>query len=113
MDLEKELYDLLNSSGYNVYAEIAPQNKPKPYVVYNMITDTKRFGLKCKSDIKDMRFYVDIYSKTYQERKDIISNIENLILTSNLNIILYNISNTNENGEIFRSNLDLKIWSNN
>ena len=113
MNLEKALYNVLNNTGIKVYPSVAPQNAELPYIIYNMTSDTKEFGLVGRSTVDNVRFQVDVYTKTSSERYDINILIENELLASNLIYIIYNNSNTNSGGKTLRKTIDLKLWSNN
>lgn len=111
MNLEKKCYNILNNTGYDVYAEIAPQNKPKPFIIYNMITDNRINGINCFSDVQNSRFQIDVYTNTIEERFDIVESVKYELELGDVEYILYSTSNSNLQGEGYRATIDLKFWS--
>ncbi len=112
MNLEEEIYGILQATGVKVYPGVAKQNASLPFIIYNLTGDERIFGLNSVSSAQANRFQVDIYTKTSKERKDISLLVETQLGLSSIETILYGTRNSNDEKE-YRKTMDVKLWSNN
>ena len=112
MNLEEEIYGILQATGINVYPGVATQNASLPFIIYNLVDEVKIFGLTGIANAQANRFQVDVYTKTSKERKDISLLVEAQLGLSSISSILYGSKNSISDDE-YRKTMDIKLWSNN
>jgi len=69
--IEKDLVVSLKSVCERVFPLIMPQNVVFPAMTYQVIYDGSNISLNGNLKSRDVRFQVDIYSKSYSEAKDL------------------------------------------
>ena len=108
---EKLLNSALQTTGYDVYPQYAPQNKKNPVVIYNATADTRENGLNCVADVNNVRFQVDIYADGYDEIKQMKTAVYNAIdgITDGKVLIYDSVDSADDDGRRIR--IDLKIWT--
>jgi len=108
---EKLLYSALETTGYKVYPQYAPQNEKNPMVIYNVSADTVEYGLKDVVDVKNVRFSVSIYADGYDEIKTMKENIYTAVYgITDGEVIIYSSSDSAD-ADGRRIIIDLKIWA--
>jgi hypothetical protein len=61
--------------GTKIYPLLAPQNKPKNYIVYNLITDLPDRILVSSAAISYCRIQIDLYAETYSGSKTLADKV--------------------------------------
>lgn len=112
MNLEEEIYGILQATGIKVYPGVATQNASLPFIIYNLSADDRIISINGISQTQANRFQVDVYTETSKERKEISLLIESQLALSPIESILYGTSNSFSEGN-FRKSMDIKLWSNN
>ena len=113
MTAEQILYDALDTTGYKIFPQYAPDNEPNPFLIYLMVADTRLYGLdEVPSDVQTKRFQVDIYVDGYSDlltMKDTVTTAINAIDPLVAKPIIYGTRDlADEYGR--RTVFDLQIW---
>ena len=106
------IQECLSALGYQVNALKAPQNASFPYIVHQVIADNKINDLLGMDDLENFSYQVDIYSFSYEE---LIQMSEEVVSALNafdgFGAIINQVSDSMEqDGEVYRNTIDLKLW---
>jgi len=107
------LYAALNSSGHEIYALQAPQNKKPPFAVYTLVSDIAEMCADGLPPFKEVRYQLDVYSFSYNECKSIMTDLLTAIrLGTTYKHVIYDLTDLIESdGKTYRSRLEFKLWS--
>ncbi len=107
------LYSVLNSTAHNVCAIAAAQNTVPPYAVYTLVSDNAEMCAGGMTDLKEVRYQLDVYSFSYLECKSIMTDLLTAIRTgTTFKHIIYDLTDGIEpDGKTYRSRLEFKLWS--
>jgi len=106
------LYNALYSTGLEVYALKAPQNKKPPFAIYQMISDKKELCADGITPLKEVSYQLDVYSENYDVCKTMMETLQSAIIAStDFETVIYSVNDTIEDsGLIYRSRLDFNLW---
>jgi len=106
--MEKIIYNKLSELGYPVFPVMAPQNEKNPVIIYNTITNIKRFGLLYDSKLDHGFYQLDIYADTYIQMKDIETEV--LIKIKEIkDLVIIDYQNSHAKDDGYRSKINLSI----
>ncbi len=108
MIVEKLLYDCLKDTEGGFYALIAPQNSPKPYSIYQVISDIKTYALEGQCDYPQTRFQINVYGDDLFKIVEISEDIQTKLMAykSFTCIIHHTFSDVQDEGSMFRVVID-------
>jgi len=106
--IEKDLVVALKSIDERVYPLMMPQDVVFPAMTYQVVFDDANQATNGNFTSRDVRFQVDIYSKSYSEAKGLKDLVVNKVIELGAGSISAQDLYDNET-ELFRQLIDFKI----
>ena len=95
---------------HRLFAQIAPDNVAKPYIVYQIINAATPVYLTDMANIEDVRFQADVYSTTYSAGRALTDHIKDA-LNTNMNLSEFQFLSLYEvETKLHRFFIDFSVW---
>ena len=78
---------LSNLDNIKIYPGIPPENVKIPFGTYQNVLSNRPYGLINSIDKVKSKYFVKIYTKTYSELMDIVTQIEDLLLEDKISLL--------------------------
>lgn len=94
------------------FPNLAAQNTPPPYIVYQRVVSTTNNNLLGASDLQNTRVQIDAYAKTYAAVQQLASSIRSAMQAAGFTNIQLSEQDLYEfEPRLHRVTLDYSIWS--